>query len=174
MRMHRCNYLGCRVLVSMNDKFCDQHAEENKRDRDMALSKYKEGIKGSLKEQHDNRQAQKKYNEETRDSTATEFYHSVRWTKIANHVRVRDSYMSGVSGKILNNGDIQVDHVIKRELLDKERWYDTENLWLLSRREHQLKTSIELKLLRENRQNVLRNLDKDWWIKVLKERLYER
>ena len=172
MRMHRCNFLGCLELVPVGEKFCNKHAEQNQADRDKYMSDYKEGIKGSLKERHDNSVAQRKYNEETRSTESRVFYSGTRWVKTANNVRVRDSYTSAVSGKIINDGDIQVDHIIKRDLLPREDWYDTSNLWLLSRREHQLKTSIELKMLREDKADVLRHLGKDWWAKVLRERLY--
>lgn len=172
MRMHRCNFLACRELVPTEEKFCKVHTEQNQALRDKYLSDYKEGIKGSLKERHDNAIANKKYNEESRSTESREFYSSTRWVKTANHVRVRDSYTSAVSGKILNDCDIQVDHIIKRDILPKEDWYDTSNLWLLSRREHQLKTSIELKMVREGKTDVLRHLGKDWWTKVLRERLY--
>lgn len=172
MRMHRCNFLGCRELVPTGKKFCKVHTEQNQADRDRYMNDYKEGIKGSLKERHDNSVAQRKYNEETRSTESREFYSGTRWVKTANHVRIRDSYTSAVSGKILDDGDIQVDHIVKRDLLDKADWYDTSNLWLLSRREHQLKTSIELKMIRQGKTDVLRHLGKDWWAKVLRERLY--
>lgn len=172
MRMHRCNFLGCRELVAVGEKFCKKHAEQNKADRDKYMSDYKEGIKGSLKERHDNSIAQRKYNEVSRSTESREFYSSTRWVKTANHVRVRDSYTSSVTGKLLNDGDIQVDHIVKRDLLPKKDWYDTSNLWLLSRREHQLKTAIELKMIRQGKTDVLRHLGKDWWAKVLRERLY--
>lgn len=172
MRMHRCNFLGCRSLVPASEKFCKKHAEQNQADRDKYLTDYKQGIKGSLKERHDNSVANKKYNEETRSTDSKEFYSGTRWSHTANHIRIRDSYTSAVSGKILNNGDIQVDHIIKRNLVPKEDWYNTNNLWLLSRREHQLKTSIELKMIRDGKSDVLRHLGKDWWAKVLRERLY--
>ena len=172
MRMHRCNFLGCRQLVPTGEKFCKKHTEQNQNDRDRYMNDYKEGIKGSLKERHDNSIANKKYNEETRSKESREFYSGTRWSHTANHIRIRDSYTSAVSGKILNDGDIQVDHIIKRDLLAKKDWYDTSNLWLLSRREHQLKTAIELKMLRDGKADVLRHLGKDWWTKVLRERLY--
>ena len=172
MQRHRCNYLNCRTLVPMDTKFCPIHTQQNKSDRDKYLTNYQQGIKGSLKEQHDNKQAQQRYDNTTRDTQATEFYHSTRWTKTANNVRVRDSYMSAISGKILNRNDTQVDHVIKRELLPREQWYNSNNLWLLSRKEHQLKSAIESKMMRDNKQIVLKHLTKEWWTKVLRERLY--
>lgn len=173
MRKHRCNYLNCRILVSLNTKFCPTHTQQNKADRDKFMADYQQGIKGSLKEQHDNRQAQQKYDTQTRDQQATEFYTRTRWKKVANQIRVRDNYTSAISKKILNNGDIQVDHIIKRELLPKEQWYDIANLWLLSRREHQLKTAIESKMIREHKENTLKHLNKEWWTKVLRQRLYD-
>jgi len=171
MRMHRCNYLNCRVLVPKDDKFCETHTAQNKADRDKTMIDYKNGIKGSLKEKHENRKAQRKYNEEVRDKDSMAFYAGLRWRKTANMIRVRDSYISGVSGTILNDGDIQVDHIVKRELLAKEDWYDTDNLWLLSRREHAVKTAIEMKMIRDGRRDVLMSLSRDWWAKALRDKL---
>lgn len=155
----------------MSDKFCPEHTEQNNSDRDRVMIDYKEGIKGSLKERHDKREAQERYNINSRDEVATAFYSTTRWKKVANHVRVRDNYLSAISKQILGDGDTQVDHIVKRELLPKEDWYDTENLWLLSRREHQLKTSMESKMIRDGKGDMLRNLDREWWRRVLIERL---
>ncbi|TYC51130.1 HNH endonuclease, partial [Weissella muntiaci] len=42
--------------------------------------------------------------------------------------------------------------------------YDTSNLWLLTRSQHNHKTAVEKKL----NDNQLKKVSKDWWIKVLK------
>ncbi|MGI1726780.1 hypothetical protein [Pediococcus acidilactici] len=41
------------------------------------------------------------------------------------------------------------------------------NLWLLSRKEHNIKTKLEQSM----KPNQLRHVSKDWWIKVIKEKL---
>ena len=127
-----------------------------------------------MREAHLKRQAQAKYDAETRDQDATSFYHSRRWVKLSRYVKLRQAYTSAISGQVLNDNDCQVDHIIKRSLLPKEQWYDQDNLWLISRREHQLKTAIEAKMVRDGKSNVLTHLDKEWWKKVIREKLEDK
>ena len=156
----------------MGEKFCEKHTLANQKRRDDYMESYKEGIKGSMKEAHDMSIAWAKYNAESRDQDASAFYLSTRWKHTANHIRVRDAYTSAITGQILRNNDIQVDHIVKRSLLPESDWYNSNNLWLLSRREHQLKTNMEAKMIREGKEDMLRHLTKEWWSKVLKDRLY--
>lgn len=172
MRMHRCNWQGCNVRVQMGDKFCENHTMANQKRRDDYMESYKAGIKGSMKEAHDMSIAQAKYDMESRDQDAQAFYLSTRWKHTANHLRVRDSYTSAITGQILRDTDTQVDHIVKRSLLPESEWYNSDNLWLLSRKEHQLKTNMEAKMIREGKGDMLRHLSKEWWTKVLMDRLY--
>ena len=171
MRVHRCNWIGCRELVPQGDKFCPLHAEANQRQYEHYAQELSQNLKGTRKARHDNQIAQAKYDAEVRDQDATAFYHSKRWVKLSRYVKVKQGYISEVSGQVLNDNDCQVDHVVKRSLLPKEQWYDQDNLWLLSRHEHSIKTAIETKMIRDGKSNVLTHLDKQWWKKVIMEKL---
>ena len=171
MRVHRCNWVGCRVLCQQGDKFCPLHEIANQRQREHYAQELSQNLKGTRKARHDNQIAQAKYDAEVRDQDATAFYHSKRWVKLSKYVKVKASYTSAISGKILNDSDCQVDHVIKRSLLPKEQWYNQDNLWLISRHEHSIKTAIESKMVRDGKADVLKHLDKSWWKKVIQEKL---
>ena len=173
MRMRQCNWLNCRELIPYDHKFCPLHQVANDKQRQRYLQEMKDDLKGTRKERHDNQVAQQKYDSQVRDQDATAFYHSKRWVKLSKYVKVKQGYTSEVSGKVLSDNDTQVDHVIKRSLLPKEQWYDQDNLWLISRHEHSIKTAIENKMLREGKSNVLKHLDKAWWMKVIREKLNE-
>ena len=161
MRVHRCNFIGCRELVPEGDKFCPLHQVANDKQRQRYLQEIDDNLKGTLREAHLKRQAQAKYDAEVRDQDATAFYHSKRWVKLSKYVKVKQGYISEVSGQVLNDNDCQVDHIVMRSLLPKEQWYDQDNLWLISRREHQLKTAIEAKMIRDGKSNVLKHLVKN-------------
>lgn len=172
-RMRQCNWLNCREKIPYDQKFCELHKVANIKQRQRYMQEMKDSIKGTRRERHDNQIAQQKYDSQIRDQDATAFYHSKRWVKLSKYVKVKQSYTSEVSGKVLSDTDTQVDHLIKRSLLPKEQWFDQDNLWLISRREHQLKTSIEMKMIRDEKSNVLKHLDKAWWTKVLRDKLNE-
>lgn len=174
MRAHRCNWIGCRELVPQGDKFCELHEVANQRQREHYQQELSQSLKGTRRERHMNQQAQAKYDMETRDQDATAFYHSKRWVKLSKYVKLKAGYTSEVSGMVLNDNDTQVDHIVKRSLLPKEQWYDQDNLWLISRHEHSIKTAIEAKMLRDGKSNVLKHLDKQWWTKVIQEKLEDK
>ena len=174
MMVHRCNQVGCRVLCQQGDKFCPLHEVANQRQHEHYLQEIKDSLKGTLRETHLNQQAQQKYDAEVRDADATAFYHSNRWVKLSRYVKVKASYTSAISGQVLNDSDCQVDHVIKRSLLPVEEQYNQDNLWLLSRHEHSIKTAIEAKMIRDGKSNVLKHLDKSWWKKVIREKLEDK
>ena len=174
MRVHRCNWVGCRVLCQQGDKFCPLHQVANDKQRQRYLQEIDDNLKGTLREAHLKRQAQAKYDAEVRDQDATAFYHSKRWVKLSKYVKVKQGYTSEVSGQLLSDNDCQVDHVVKRSLLSQDQWYDQDNLWLLSRAEHSIKTAIESKMIRDGKSNVLKHLDKAWWIKVIRQKLEDK
>lgn len=174
MRVHRCNWVGCRELVPYDQKFCELHEVSNQRQYEHYQQELSQSLKGTRRERHMNQQAQAKYDMETRDQDATAFYHSKRWVKLSKYVKVKQGYISEVSGQVLSDNDTQLDHVIKRSLLPKEQWYDTSNLWLLSKREHSIKTAIEAKMIRDGKSNVLKHLDKQWWTKVIRQKLEDK
>ena len=174
MRVHRCNWIGCRVLCQQGSKFCPLHQVANDKQREHYQQELSQSLKGTRRERHLNQVAQQKYDAEVRDQDATAFYHSKRWVKLSKYVKVKQGYISEVSGQVLNDNDCQVDHIVMRSLLPKEQWYDQDNLWLISRREHQLKTAIEAKMIRDGKSNVLKHLGKEWWKKVIREKLEDK
>ncbi|MCT3110846.1 HNH endonuclease, partial [Lactococcus lactis] len=54
--------------------------------------------------------------------------------------------------------------IIPRRLLSGMEQYNTDNLWLLTKSQHNKKTAIENKLSDQQ----LKNVGRDWWKKVLK------
>lgn len=174
MRVHRCNWIGCMELVPQGDKFCELHEVSNQRQREHYQQELSQNLKGTRRERHLNQVSQAKYDAEVRDQDAVSFYHSRRWVKLSRYVKVKASYTSAISGQVLNDSDTQIDHVAPRRLLPKEQWYDQDNLWLISRREHQLKTAIEAKMIRDGKTEVLRHLNKSWWTKVIREKLEDK
>lgn len=171
MRMRRCNWLNCNELIPYDDKYCSIHQVAHTKQREHMLKEIDDNLKGTLREAHLKRQAQQKYDEEVRDADATSFYHSKRWVRLSKYVKVKQGYISEVSGRLLSDNDCQVDHIIKRSLLSKEQWYDQDNLWLLSRQEHYIKSNIERHMIKTGKQDVLRHLSKKWWSKVINEKL---
>lgn len=174
MRVHRCNWVGCRVLCQQGDKFCPLHQVANDKQRQRYQQELSNSLKGTMRQRHLDQQAQAKYDAEVRDEQATAFYHSKRWVKLSRYIKVKESYTSAVSGMVLSDTNCQIDHVVKRSLLPKEQWYDQDNLWLISRREHQLKTAIEAKMIRDGKSNVLTHLGKEWWKKVISSKLEDK
>ena len=174
MRVHRCNWIGCRELIPYDQKFCPLHEIANQRQHEHYLQEMKDSLKGTRKARHDNQVAQAKYDAEVRDQDATAFYHSKRWVKLSRYVKVKQGYISEVSGQVLNDNDCQVDHIVKRSLLPVEEQYNQDNLWLLSKHEHSIKTAIEAKMIRDGKSNVLTHLDKSWWTKVIREKLEDK
>ena len=174
MRVHRCNFIGCRLLVPEGSKFCPLHQMANDKQREHYQQELSQSLKGTRRERHMNQQAQAKYDMETRDQDAVSFYHSKRWVRLSKYVKVKQGYTSEITGRLLSDGDCQIDHVVKRSLLPKEQWYDQDNLWLISRHEHSIKTAIEAKMVRDGKSNVLKHLDKIWWKKVIREKLEDK
>lgn len=174
MRVHRCNWIGCMELVPQGSKFCELHEVSNQRRYEHYQQELSQSLKGTMREAHLKRQAQQKYDANVRDQDAVAFYHSRHWVKLSKYVKVRQGYTSQISGRLLSNNDCAIDHVVKRSLLPKDEQFNQDNLWLISKREHQLKTVIEAKMLRDGKADVLKHLGKDWWTKVIREKLEDK
>ena len=173
MRRHRCNWLNCRELVSYDKKFCSIHEVANQKQREHYMAEQSANLKGTLKGKHQERLSQQKYDAEVRDETATAFYHSQQWIKLSHYIKVKQAYTSEVSHRLLDDNDTQVDHIVKRSLLPTNEWYNPNNLWLLSRQEHYIKSNIERHMIKTGKQDVLRHLSKNWWAEVIREKLNE-
>lgn len=148
MRMHECRKNTCHNLIAMNKNYCEQH---QKLEQELIKKRNKD------------------YNANRRDKEANSFYHSKAWQLKRKQAVLRNNYISEVSNTILNDKDIIVDHIVPRRV-DKDKELDINNLWLLSRREHNIKTRIEDRILaKPNGVNIIRHLDKAWWIKNIKQ-----
>lgn len=146
--LHVCNWRGCNEIIPQNHKYCDYH--------------YRLHLQSP---RHQNRikklQADRRYNQTRRDQEANRFYHSKRWTRTRDAVKNRDLMVSGASGQMLSDHDYIVDHIIKRDLCDDK--FDMNNLWLLSRAEHNTKTKLEQKLS----DNQLKTMTKTDWRRLI-------
>lgn len=150
--VHECNWLGCHQVVPAGQVFCEKHKQLHDKQWNQ------------LRDQEAKHQADANYNSTRRDQEANAFYHSRAWTKTRDYVKARDMMTSGLSGKILSDHDYIVDHIVPRRLCKDP--YDSNNLWLLSRFEHNRKTKYEEKLP----DKVLVTLTVDDWRHRLKDR----
>ena len=148
MKKHEYKYPTCHTLIDIDQTYCHYHCEH-----------------GRLAKRTDDQ----RYNRYQRNQQANTFYHSPQWTKLRNYVVTRDMYISGVSGKVLGNKDIIVDHIVRRDICINP--FDANNLWLLSRAEHNLKTKIEQRLMQtKNGIKTLRSMTRGDWQRILKHR----
>lgn len=151
-KVHECTYRLCHVLIPINDRYCTKH-DYLENDRAKYRNKY--------------------YNKYYRNQEANAFYQSKQWKQLRKHIVITHNYTSQVSGRILPDKDIIVDHIIPRRV-DKTKELLSDNLWLLSRKEHNIKTHIEDKILaKPNGDNIITHLDKDWWIGTIKEQSHK-
>lgn len=156
-RVHECNHLGCHEVVTYPNKFCTKHAQEHFDNWTKSINR------------EDKLLSQQRYNHDRRDQEANAFYHSMQWTRTRDFVKQRDMMCSGLSGRMLNDHDYIVDHIVPRRLCSNP--FDVNNLWLLSRQEHNRKTKYEEKLP----DKVLINLSKQDWIHKLSiNRIYKK
>lgn len=154
-KVHECNQRGCRKVIPLKQRYCEEHA------------KLHQPFQNVTKQQR--RHYYKLYNANDRDQEANKFYHSKQWTKTSAYIRNRDMMTSGASGKVLSDHDVIVDHVIRRDLVDDP--LDVNNLWLLSRSEHAIKTRIEQDVLaKPNGESIIKHMTRDRWIAYIKER----
>lgn len=160
-KVHICGERGCRAVIPMNERYCKTHKPQ-----------HQYNYKRNNFTQEQKKRANKHYNLYERDQEANSFYHSRAWTKVANYVRNRDMMTSGATGKPLSDHHVIVDHITPRKYLTREEALNTENLWLLSRKEHNIKTKIEESIANSpNGVNKLKHLSREWWSKVIKERI---
>lgn len=155
-RVHVCAEALCREVIPINDKYCNIHQQLHQ-----PYSNVSKVEKNELN---------KTYNLYERDEEANQFYHSVKWTRVRKYVVSRDMYSSGVTSKVLDDKDAIVDHIHPRRLVENP--LDTNNLWILSRKEHNIKTKLEESIAQKlNGDNILKHMTKETWIKYISERL---
>lgn len=156
MLVHRYNASGCRELVQT--KYCGRHEQESAQ----RYAKWKATQPNTLKRRAETHE----YDKTTREELHDGFYHSKQWRKVSQFVKERDGYIGAIDGKLYDDGELIVDHIIPRRLLDNRvAMLDASNLWLLNRRQHKHKTDIEAKMS----DTKLKHLNKNWWKKILKE-----
>ena len=157
-KVHLCNNHFCNKVIPFNERYCEQHAKLHQQERFDNLKSM------------DRTAYYKNYNQNVRPEESNRFYSSKQWKQVSEFVKQRDMMRSGVTGKVLNDNDVITDHCTRRDLCSNP--LDTNNLWLLSKREHYFKTLIEQNILNSsNGENKLKHISKQWWIDAIKERL---
>lgn len=167
MRLHRCYEQGCRKLVPLNHRWCDQHYQLHHE----AYVQHQEEASQDERHQARKKKSDQHYDSEIRDHERTTFYHSPQWVKVSSYIKQRDLYCDSVTGEIVPDGQLLVDHIVPMRLCPTlQDKLDPDNLWCLSRRNHNIKTKIE-----QNMDDVkLRHLDRNWWTKIINERVNNR
>lgn len=156
MRVHVCNQRMCREVIPIGKRYCEEHV------------KLHQPFQKVTKQER--RHYYKEYNQHTRDQQANEFYHSKQWTTVRNYVVNRDMYSSAITGKVIPNGDLIVDHKVRRDVYEGDP-LDADNLWCLSRSEHAVKTQLEESIMKQpNGTNKLKHISREWWVKAINER----
>lgn len=160
-RVHVCQQPMCRRIVPISERYCDRHAPLHQ-----AYQQVSQAVK-----REDNRH----YNLYERDTEANSFYHSKSWQQVSNYVKNRDYYSDGVTGQVIPDGKLIVDHIVPRRLLTRDEALNADNLWCLSRVNHNIKTKMEQSIADKPNGDVkLRHLSKSWWQKVIAERIRKR
>lgn len=156
--MHKCGERGCNKYIDIKARYCEEHAK---------LHVWKQSSK-------EKKQAYKYYNQHVRDKDADSFYHSSKWTRVRDYVVARDMATDQVTGDATGLKTLIIDHVIPLKLCREEQGLDPDNLWCLSKSTHSIKTKMEQSIsAKPNGDNILKHLSKDWWTKILKEKVEE-
>lgn len=164
MRLHRCANVGCRELIPLKHNYCQKHYDERLGNyiNQRAESKAKASL--TLRGQRNQAEQNREYDQTRRKELHNGFYQDKRWSKVSEYVKARDGYVDAIEGKAWDKGNLIADHIIPRRLLSGMEQYNTDNLWLLTKSQHNKKTAIENKLSDQQ----LKNVGRDWWKKVLK------
>lgn len=164
MRTHECWHQSCHRLCEPGHDYCSIHEAQHKQEQLERLAKYH----NTEQYQEYHKQWQREYNHNERDQVANTFYRSTQWTKVRDYVKRRDTMIDGSTGKALSDHDYIVDHIIPRKYCDNP--LDANNLWLLSRRQHNRKTMIEQAIAdKPNGINQLRHISRETWKRWLNE-----
>lgn len=165
MRTHECWHQSCHRLCEPGHDYCSMHEVQHKQEQLERLHKYHQ-----TEQYHQyHKQWQREYNHNERDPIANKFYHSTQWTKTRDYVKRRDLMIDGSTGRMLNDHDYIVDHIVPRRYCHDP--YDTDNLWLLSRHQHNRKTLIEQAVeAKPNGVNKLKHISKGTWKRWLNEK----
>lgn len=169
MRLKHCNARGCQALVKQGEDFCDEHKQMNlQRKRAYISTKTKRESTTKGKQLANAHMAH--YNATTRDPEANAFYHSTQWQHMRDYVYSRDLATCQVCGNAVTNRKI-VDHIHPLKASPSEK-LDKDNLWTLCYRCHNLKTQLEESIKSQpNGSTKLKHISKQWWVRVIKERI---
>jgi 5-methylcytosine-specific restriction endonuclease McrA len=156
-RVHRCAESFCQTIIPISERYCKVHAPLHKPFHTQTRT--------------DKLAANKEYNLYERDSIVNTFYHSKAWREVSNYVKSRDYYTDAISNEVLSDGALIVDHITPRRLLNRDEALNPANLWCLSRQHHNVKTKLEQSIAKQpNGDKKLQHLQREWWLKVLKEK----
>ena len=165
MRTHECWYRSCHRLCEPDHDYCSIHEVQHHQEQLERLHEYHQT--DQYKQYH--KQWQREYNHNERDPVANAFYHSTQWTKVRDYIKRRDLMIDGSTGRALNDHDYIVDHIVPRRYCCDP--YDADNLWLLSRRQHNRKTQIEQAIeAKPNGVNKLKHISRGTWKRWLNEK----
>lgn len=149
MRLHYCGHQSCRKRLPLNIRYCDEHKADGKQANEFARQQYF-----------------RNYNSNVRDQVANDFYHSAQWSKTRDYVVARDMNVCQVCGSSIESR-VVVDHVHPLKFSSDEK-LDSNNLWCLCYRCHEVKSMIERQTLSSpNGDNKLRHMSKDWYEKQI-------
>lgn len=160
MRVHRCGQQGCMKHISTKYRYCPEHYQLHHQ----AYLERKQLI--DSKTNNHKQEANRNYDKLQRDPERTAFYHSKQWQTVRDYVYSRDMATCQACGNVVTDRKI-VDHIIPLRLLNSADKLDTGDLWVLCGRCHNNKTKLEQSMS----DNQLKHLDKNWWLKVLRERI---
>lgn len=164
MRVKYCNHRGCTELVPAKERYCEAHKPK---------FDVKKVVGDERQQAVYKRLSQKEYNENKRDQDANKFYNSTSWKQVRNYVVARDFNICQVCGNVATDRKI-VDHIHRLKSSNDER-LDTNNLWTLCYRCHDIKTRLEREIeQRSDGENVLKNATKDWWKFQIKHEIEKR
>ncbi|MEW4350438.1 HNH endonuclease [Lactiplantibacillus plantarum] len=152
-----------------SQSFCDKHEAMNEqRKADYKASLNHQSQTDSGKQVRKDHQAY--YNHVKRDPEANTFYHTKQWQTIRDYVYSRDMATCQVCGNAVTDRKI-VDHIHPLKASNEER-LSQDNLWTLCYRCHNIKTNLEMKIAdKDNGNTVLKHAKREWWQKIIKERL---
>lgn len=167
--MKHCNWRGCTRLVKQGVDFCDEHKQADMK-RKQAYINTKTKRESTVKGRQLKQARMSHYNHTTRDPEANAFYHSTSWQHMRDYVYSSDMGMCQVCGNAVTDRKI-VDHIHPLKVSPNEK-LDKDNLWVLCYRCHAIKTQLEESIKSQpNGDNKLKHINRDWYQKVIKERI---
>lgn len=154
-KVHYCGHKFCRNIVPLDQRYCPEHLEDGKRYANVSRQQ----------KLADN----KRYDLFQRDAKANSFYHSSQWTQLRNYIVAKDMNTCAVCGNVIDDTKI-VDHIVPLRV-DSNLKLNKDNLWVLCKHDHNLKTKLEEQILtKPNGTNIIKHMSKENWIKYIKER----